>query len=344
VINKEATMAATTTPILAKIKKLLALSEGNGTTEAEASLAAEHVQRMLQDHGLTLAQVEAAGGGSDETTKRDKILTDRAAIHPHHNLTMAALAENNFCLHMVQTTFRPDDRGNKRRNGILGWNTKRHLLVGRDMNVQATLMMYDYLIEAMDRCAAYAGHIKRSKDRSFFLEGAASRIAERLSQRRREREEESTCAAANATTHAGNGTHTELVLSDVYGTEADLNNDTLNGFPAGTTAAERRKTEARRNAQTAEHDRLVAEGVDSNVAWYRAYGYSEERAVEAAKSFARSSRGRGGRGRTRNWTRGDDAHYAKINSPSYKAGRVAGANIGLDDQVGATKRKQIGEG
>jgi hypothetical protein len=336
-------MAATTTPILAKIKKLLALSEGRGNTEAEASLAAEHVQRMLQDHGLTLAQVEAAGGGSDEAAKRERSTTGHRAMYAYQQTLMAAIAETSFCLHVIRPIFVADRGWGKKRKWdeatrtyLTGHRENRHVLVGRELNVAVSVQTYEYLIEALTRACPYD---HRTTDGKLFLEGAAKRVAERLIERRKQREEEDSTRVTEAA-HVGNGTHTELVLSDVYGTEADLNNDALNGYPAGTTATRRRDGEAKRAAQQAEHDRLVAEGTDSNVAWYRAYGYPEERAVELAKSFARTSR-RGGRGRTHNWTRGDEAHYAKINSESYKAGRVAGASVGLDDQVSAARTRRI---
>lgn len=45
-------------PIIEKIKKLLALS--NSCNEHEAALAASHVQRLLSEHNLAMADIEAA--------------------------------------------------------------------------------------------------------------------------------------------------------------------------------------------------------------------------------------------------------------------------------------------
>jgi hypothetical protein len=46
--------------LFAKIKKLLAMADPKGgATEAEASTATLMVNRLLQDHGLSLAQVQA---------------------------------------------------------------------------------------------------------------------------------------------------------------------------------------------------------------------------------------------------------------------------------------------
>lgn len=317
-------MADNNETFLRRARKLLALAHDGGATEAEASLAAEKLQALLQDHNLTLAQVGAAPAGDRKAEK-----LDRGAFGPHHAI-MSVLAENNFCLYRTIKVKSVDPRAEH-----TGWRTKKHMLIGRAFNIEATVLMYDYLVAAAERCAADAGYGKRSQDRNLYLAGIESRLRERLVERRRQREQESRPAPAPQ----GNGTGRELILTDVYGSEADLNNDALNNFPPGTTAANRRKAEERQAARSAERDRLVAEGCDPDVAWYKVHGYSDENAKAAVK---RSNRRRGGRGRSQNWTRGDEAHYRRINSAAYKAGRVAGAGVGLDDQVGADARKRLG--
>ena len=47
-----------TAPIIEKIKKLLALA--NSSNEHEAALAASHAQRLLSEHNLAMADIEAA--------------------------------------------------------------------------------------------------------------------------------------------------------------------------------------------------------------------------------------------------------------------------------------------
>ena len=48
----------TKTPIIEKIKKLLALA--NSSNEHEAALAAGHAQRLLSEHNLAMADIEAS--------------------------------------------------------------------------------------------------------------------------------------------------------------------------------------------------------------------------------------------------------------------------------------------
>ena len=322
--------------ILSRAAKLMVLANDAGATEAEAALAATRLQELLQDYNLTTSQVEAAANSNNAapTVARAKSTTDFRAMYDYQRELMTTLATNNFCMARVVEVFTPSSWGRRTRriDGVVvgGHVEKRHMLVGREINVKVTIQTYEYLIKAMDRAAINAGLSLRYRNReiNYFLSGAVARLCERLNEARREAEALSDQPKST--------TGRDLVLSDVYGTEADLNNDALNGFPAGTTAAKRREREAARAKQEAEHDRLVAEGVDSTVAWYRAYGYDPDRAASLAKSW---NRGRGGR--SRRGTGWADPHYKKINSATYKAGRTAGDAIGLNAQISSTSRKAL---
>lgn len=337
-------ITADITSIYSRISKLLAIQEGRGATEAEAALAAERVQQLLQQHNLTLSEVEARG--SEGQDKREKKETGLKAMYRYQQTLLGDVAANFFCLHRVRKVWVPGDKRQKtvmRRNLATGKLEPHRLvhqvvLVGRSVNVTVCIQTYQYLLEAIYRAAREGGYDHRTREGKWFMDGAASRVADRLRERRREAELESSARAQPA---QGNGTHRELVLSDVYGSEADLNNDVLCGFPPGTTAAHRRQSEERWARQQAEQERLVAEGVDATEAWYRARGYSEERATKLAASQRRHA-GRAGRGRTRNWTSGDAAYYAKVNSSAYRDGKDAGNKIGLDTQVGGSSQRRIG--
>jgi len=334
---------ATNDTIIQRIGKLLAVQEGRGATEAEAALAAEHVQRLLQDHNLTLAEVEAAGGSSDTGGRREKTaLNDRAVSGAWSRRLMESLAENNFCLHTTRKVFTPSNHPKASKYAVVdgvrtrGYERSVHILVGRTLNIRVTQDTYDYLVGAVERALLDSGHNDTYQHRLWFRDGAAVRLSERLNQKRREAEKESRQKQAQ-----GNGTGRELVLADVYGTEADLNNDALCGFPPGTTAADRREGEERSARNQQRHDELVAQGVDSDEAWYRALGYGDEQAAALAAQWRRGHGGRRGRGRSQSWSQTDNAKYRKQNSGAYQSGLSAGASIGLDGQVGATKRRQI---
>lgn len=328
-------MSDANSQIFDRIAKLLAVQESRGASENEAAIAAEHVQRLLEQHNLTLSDVERHGGSSD-TGKRTKDNTLKASpFQPWRVSLMEGIAQNQFCI--ARGTFVYE--GKKR--------TQRLLVVGREINVRAAKLTYNYLATALLRALKDQGfkltdNTGYSKEGTYFLEGAVERIVRRLNILREKREAESAAAAANQQKATG---HNALVLSDVYGSESDLNNDALNGYPQGTTAARRRAQQEREANQRKTHDELVAQGVDSDVAWYRAYGYSEEQAKAAATSWKRSQSQRSRHswsGSSQNWTRRDQAHYDKVTSKAYSAGTKTGDSIGLDPQVGGSSVKKIG--
>ena len=65
-----------TAPIIEKIKKLLALA--NSSNEHEAALAASHAQRLLSEHNLAMADIEA----THRPDKADKVETSVAKTLP----------------------------------------------------------------------------------------------------------------------------------------------------------------------------------------------------------------------------------------------------------------------
>ena len=326
--------------VLNRISKLLAIQEARGATEAEAQIAAGHVQKLLQDFNLTLSEVERHGGGSDQPSSRKK---DEVSIKnnnmPFLDRLCEGVAGTNFCLARVSVT-----------KNEKGWRRKRVVLIGREVNVRATRLTFDYLVEACFR--EMQGHEYRlttgkageySKDALYFLEGMANRVVERLQKLQAEREAESAKRAGEAqAAPQGNGTHQELVLSDVYGSEQDLNNDFLNGFPAGTTASRRRAAEEKEARINAEYEKLKSEGMEWVEAWCRARGYGDQ-AVQYAHAYHRSSRRSGrSRGYSHGTTGSSQREYKKVNSTAYQNGRKAGSTVSLDQQVGRSATKQIG--
>lgn len=314
--------------VLERISKLLAMQESRGATEAEAQLAAEHVQRLLQEHNLTMSEVEAHGGKSDSPTAARTKTTLRVVKNKRMQwrvTLLEGLGRSHFCLVREQVIY--EAASSKRR--------KRILLVGREINTRAVQMTFDYLEAACRRALSESGYPMTeggnyTLEASYFLDGMAERVVERLEERRRERERESELNA-----RAADGEGRALILSDVYGTEAELNNDHLNGFPPGTTATQNREWAARQAHIESERKRLEAEGLDPTVAYYLAHGYSQERAEAAATGYAQrssQSRSRGRRSRT-GWARGEETDYRRQNSPAFRQGKEAGTKVGLDAWV-----------
>ena len=141
-----------------------------------------------------------------------------------------------------------------------------------------------------------------------------------------------------------------VILTDVYGTEKELNEDALNGWEPGTTANMRRQAEAREKAHrvkiAAEEARLIAGGMNEDDAWYVARGMSlpSLRRVEEDKpETARERRRREGRERSwqeREW-RTNRKDEQRRSNPAYQAGQREADDISLHQQVDHEEVRKI---
>ena len=77
-------------PVIEKIKKLLALA--NSSNEHEAALAASHAQRLLSEHNLAMADIEAA----HRPDKADRVETSAARTLPKWLRHLSAGVSNAF--------------------------------------------------------------------------------------------------------------------------------------------------------------------------------------------------------------------------------------------------------
>ncbi len=353
--------------VIDRVRKLMALANNKGATEAEAQNAAAMAQRILQDNGLSMAQIERAGKAAQAEEmggKREKKNTDRRAMYRWQRELMEALAKNNFCLALEDVIERFD--GRKMRK------SKTYILIGREINVITTTIMYDYLSQTVRRLATTEGydHAGNERDHHIFLEGATSRIIERLDDQRAEREAEDERRAKEEkarTQHpsaAPSSGGALIVLSDVYGSETDLNNDHRYGLEPGTTAQRRRDEEAeaeRWRKQQAEirarrdemYEKLIKGGMDEDVAMHMAYnGMTEERAREyvaeaeeerkkAAKRAQRQSyRPRSG-GSYRGPSQAEMREQERRNSQAYRDGYKKGDAVSLNQQIDEQKKGRL---
>jgi hypothetical protein len=327
----------TENPVLSKIRKLLALADAaRNSSEAEAQAAALKVQELLAAHNLTLSEVEQAGGTSDDGA-RGVVQADRRAMYKWQVDLMAKLADNNFCMHRVSEVEAHDGRKVRR--------SKQHVLVGRELNVQVTVATYDYLSEAVKRAAnehGYAHAADTEKDHHIFLSGAVDRLCERLTERRRQQEREQ--QAAREAARAAGGQVNALVLTDVYGSEHDLNLDAMNHLPPGTTAQKRRDAEAKERARQAYEAQMVKDGVEPTEAFYRSHGYSVEHSVAYAARYNRNQRTasrRASRARGYSQSFRQTRRDSKYDTAAYRDGVKAGGTIGIDTQVSKSSTKVL---
>lgn len=226
------------------IRRIEALLNTKGCTEAEAESRVAKAQELLEKYNLDMASI---GGGTPNNARNDKIR--KGGLYSWQRKLWKAVAELNFC-HYLSV------------KGLAKGSTYEHRLIGSHGNVIATEVMASYLQETIEKLAqAWA---KENGHKSVFVreaiayrEGMTNRVAYKLQQRRdavleedRKREEERKQREAQSgqasTSHA-------LTLVDIISTEADFNNDYLNNWELGTTARRRHEANLRQEAAMAEY-------------------------------------------------------------------------------------------
>jgi hypothetical protein len=319
--------------LIAKIQKIMAMADPkNGASEGEVANATLLMNKLLQDNGLSLAQVQASGEKAD--TAREKSLTERRAHYKWQKELMSMLAAVNFCWHTVDKVRHRDPSQKKGPDGEHPWRTSSlHILVGRPINITVTIQMYDYLSRAITREAVKRDYEHGTKDNNQFFEGAVSKLAERLRDQKEKREQddrEKRRAEQARQSKAGKGTGTDLViLEEVYSTEEDYNADFRDGLKPGTTAERRKKQQVTKEALDRKRAELEALGIDWVVAWFMAHGFPKEEAEKRAKEYyAREKRER---------EKGFREFLKK--GSAFHDGREAAEKIGLNAQVGSDKNR-----
>jgi hypothetical protein len=159
-------------PIIEKIKKLLALS--NSCNEHEAALAASHVQRLLSEHNLAMADIET----SPKPEKADKVETAVAKTMPKWLRHLCSGVSDAFDCQAIH-------------NPATGTMT----FIGVGTDVQIAAYTFTYLDKTIRRlCAAYmkqqASTAISTRHRelirhSYYL-GAVSTINQRLTSQKKE--------------------------------------------------------------------------------------------------------------------------------------------------------------
>lgn len=310
--------------VVNRIKKLLALA-GNNSNEHESTAAAEKAQSLLQEYNLELSQVGDAEPAAD--AGREKI-SDIAATADWQVTLMAAIAENNFCTHWTAQVYAKRTNGTGRMR-----NRRRHFLIGRRVNIVSCSQMYEYLMQSMERLCPYEDRRDRST-RSWF-EGCSDRLRSRLSEQRRSSEAASRARRAEP----GRGSGTDLVLSDVYSSEEELNTDFRYGYAPGTTAARRAENEARQKAWVEEYRARraadVAAGVDVTAV-------STKVETEAQRRNREDKEARANERWEQSYRRRQEKEAARVDQNAYYRGADAGRGIGLDRQVQESRVEKLG--
>lgn len=283
--------------VRARLQKLMArATDDRGTDENSAAIAMAKLQAMLAEYNLEMSQVSADEGEASVDAAREKLALVIPAEFEWQSELLEAITRCNFCL------------------GSRDWNRKRiYTLVGRSVNIKATVQVYTYLVGTIDRlCPIVDG--RRQKAILSFKKGCSDRLRSRLWQQRSESEAASQAARGDV----ARGSGSDLVLSDVYSSEDDLNRDLWNGLPVGTSARERIEREARwateREARWAARTRPAVPSAPETPAQRKEREASDRRWQ-------------------RNWDRARRQEASKIDHDAYALGQSAGASISLDRQI-----------
>jgi hypothetical protein len=334
-------MTAAPENIIERLKKLIAMADRG--TEHEAAIASERMQVLLQEFNLTRADVESKEDKQDSavTAKREKTEHDRTAMYQYQRDLMGTIAGNNFCMYFLRDSWRPDPNGKRTRwdrekqDYVAGRRVKSHLLIGRSENVQASILMYDYLIDTMHRLLPFVGAERRETPARLWMAGCAETLCERLIGQRtgKVKEQES------------DGVPGLVRLADLYGDESDLNNDFRRGLEPGTTARQRREVQAEEAEYARKEKELIAGGMDCDDVWYVARGaeipsHEPQQIRKETPSEMRRREGAEERREYRESLRDRRKYFAEVskrNHPSFREGRAKGKDIGLGGSIGAGK-------
>lgn len=327
--------------VIARIQKLLNLAAKN-SSQHEAAAALAKAQQLMTQHNLDTATVENAKSGDG---KREQANVE-GGFYSFQREMWKAIAELNFCLHWMQSYNAENQPANvrDRYGAYIGKQIKtivrkRHALVGRTVNVRATVAMAQYLQGAIERTLRETlsegnrEHNLRSLWAWSFRKGCAEQIIEKIKDRRYkvlEEEEKKRRKAERAAKRAASGasTSTALTLSSLIQQEEDANNDFLfgEGFSAERAAERASRARRRREAQDNYTQWAAAHPKEAASAW--------EWTDDEGTTWTQNRRG-GGRG-----SRGG-GRSSNVDHSAYYAGYDAGNKIGLDPQVDAGGFKKI---
>lgn len=338
--------------VVQRIHKLLNLARDGGATEAEASLAMEHAQRMMAEHNLSIATLEQSGGGSADVRLKDR--NDKNLMYPWKRQLLDTIANVNFCFLSI--------RYESTRSGQQ--IAKGYDIIGRASNVAAVKNMFEYLLATIERLVvAEVGTSPQDRytrySHSFRL-GCSGRLRERLTERHEQVLAEQERAAREQKARASHpgaapGNALVVVLRDYAQTEEDLNNDMKWGYEPGTTAQRRLAQEQRNRAYEIEAaakrreietrmQELMAGGESYDRAWYLARGYDAktvdkllkpETEAQKRKREARDER-YAQQQRDKEWRAAQ-----KIDWRGYASGQARAEDVGLHDQVDACHNPKL---
>jgi Protein of unknown function (DUF2786) len=322
-------MDSKTEAVIAKVRKLLAMAEGNAN-ENEAAVAAAKAQELLEAYNLDITIVNRRTG--KHAARDDK--TRAGGLYKWQRELWNAIATMNFCKYYFY-------------RGLSAGSQYEHQLIGSKANVISTEVMGQYLEHTIERLARQWVNANRPgksifiKEAIAYREGVAANLSNRLWTLRYEHlkeQEAARKAERERNKAAGINTENALVLQDVINSEEDLNTDYINKWEPGTAAKQRVQREARQAAAEAEAARLLREQAEWDAAHpEEARARKEREAAKSAREYEewskRQSKQRG---------RKETAEEKRRRMPSFRTGYQDGDNVQLNKQIDKNSPKRLG--
>jgi len=306
---------------LDKIEKLMRLAAKNTSAE-EAASAMARAQELLAAYNLSEESVGKTGATADQAREQKVI---KGGFYQFQRDLWRAIAELNFCMYWTIEHKFPRMRRRRQSDGSLRevWSNgkeHRHTVVGKRINVKATMFMAEYLQSTIERLVKdrYPLSSQRFMSEAIaFREGIADEVASRLRTKRRDKIKEEERRREEELKRNGVSTSQALTLGSLAQQEADANADFVMGEEGYS---------ARKRAERAEQARRQKEAEEAYTRWAAA------NPEEAAKLEKEQAKARKGRSRSYGSYRqtGSDRRY---NMSTYWQGRDEGKNIGLDPQT-----------
>lgn len=301
---------------LETIEKLMRLADKNPSTE-EAMAAAAKAQELLLAYNLEQSHVGKAGASSDSIREQQKI---KGGMYKYQRYLWHAICKLNFCHY-----FTTEVAVKRTYSGRTFWGKEfQHVVIGRRINVKASLMMADYLQGAIERLVAerYPQNSQRfMREAIAFREGAADNIYWRLLEKRAQMVKDEEERIARDLARRGVSTAQALTIGTLTQQEEDANMDFIYGEGYS----------ARKRARRAELDRQQKEAEEAYTRWAAA-NPEEARKEEQKREEAQKKR------RDRKTKVGRSAEDRRMSSSAYWQGNDAGAQIGLDPQTSAAPK------
>lgn len=330
-------LSAEALAVIEKVKKLLALAEGN-SNENEAASASAKAMELLAAYNLNMTIIGSTAKGKQGARSDTK---KKGGLYSWQRDLWKAVSELNFCMYW---SIKGTARG----------STYEHRVLGSQANVISTEVMAEYLQHTVERLAQeWAKPRYRSvfvREAIAYREGMAYRLVQRLNALRiarldedaRKKNEE---AARNQ--HPNAATSNALVLADVIESEHDYNLDYLHNLEPGTSARIRAESKARQAAAQAAVDEALRAKKQWRLDNPELAAEEDRLAQEASEKFwsqytkKNSSRTKRAGREPVVRERAPTEQEKRRNLRAFDEGRAKGDEVGLDTQVGRDKRAKI---